>query len=153
RHQGILARLPTTTTLKSAPGPRWISWLTKRKRGRNRMKKLLSVLVFFSLLLFILPGAALGLESIPPEMYGYETEEAPADKDTELPGDPGEVAESPGGELVDDQGEEQAEEEGEEVAGEQVHEPAEEGREEVAEDQMEEPAAEEPRMAGESGPA
>lgn len=117
------------------------------------MKKLLSVLVFFSLLLFILPGAALGLESIPPEMYGYETEEAPAEKDTELPGDPGEFAENPGGELVDDQGEEQAEEEGEEVAGEQVDEPAEEGREELAEEQMEEPAAEEPRMAGESGPA
>ena len=43
------------------------------------MKKLLAILVFLSLLLFVLPGAALGLESEPPEIYGWETplDEAP----------------------------------------------------------------------------
>ncbi len=53
------------------------------------MKKLLSFLVFLSLLLFVLPGAALGLESEPPEMYGWET---PVEEEPEAPEDHGEEA-------------------------------------------------------------
>lgn len=78
------------------------------------MKKLLFMMVFLSLLLFVLPGAALGLESEPPEMYGWETppEEVPAEEDTDLPEDSGELAEGPGEGLGEEQVEEELAEEG-----------------------------------------
>lgn len=74
-----------------------------------RMKKLLSILVFLSLLLFVLPGATLGLESEPPEMYGWETpaEEDPEEQDSDVPEDVADLEENLEEELVEEQVEEE----------------------------------------------
>jgi hypothetical protein len=98
------------------------------------MKKLLAILIFLSLLLFILPSAALGLESEPPEMYGWETPPAEAPEE-DLPEISGEL---------EDPGEEPGEESSEEVAEEQVE-------EEPLVAETSEPAAEDERAPKKTG--
>jgi hypothetical protein len=127
------------------------------------MKKLLAILVFLSLLLFVLPGAALGLESEPPEIYGWETplDEAPEEEEADLPEDSGELTEDPGEEPGEELSEESGEEEPDEELAEELEDaPGEEPGEELAEESEdvpgeepgEEQAEEEPLVAETSEP-